>query len=253
MIPINSSALAQHLRETTADVLALMPAVRRSAEHDAADAACLDALTRNAYATLRTAENLAAYTQLCEATPAPRAFCTSAIAAALWHGAQNICKSAVLRAQLCPTPIWTRGSARLFAVCMGNLACNSLLYSGEAPVLTLYTSVQNNVATFTLRDNGKGMLPSTVGKIFTPWMSQDPYDDGAPAPGLGLGLAIVQRYASVYGGRLITESTFGVGSSITLALPCCTAGESANGAADFLRDRYSTLYTQLGAVCKLPI
>ncbi|MEG0769007.1 MAG: HAMP domain-containing sensor histidine kinase [Ruthenibacterium sp.] len=257
MTQINSAALAASLRENTADLLALIPAVRRSAEHDDGDTACLDALTRSAYASLRLSENLSAYAQLCDAPPAARAFCASTVCAAFWHGAQNVCKSATLRVQPLTEPIWTRGSARLFAVCLGNLVCNSLLYARDDPVLTLHTEVRAGVAAFTLHDNGKGMLPSSVGRAFTPWVSRDPYDDGAPAPGLGLGLALVQRYAAAYGGRLVAESTFGTGSSITLALPRCAApsadSKTDGPATDFLRDRYSTLYTQLGAVCALPL
>lgn len=38
-------------------------------------------------------------------------------------------------------------------------------------------------------------------------------------PGMGLGLAIVRRIASAYGGRVDMESVLGKGSSLTVAFP----------------------------------
>ena len=57
----NSALLAAHLREDTADLLALLPAARRAAAGGPGGGeATLDGIARAAYRTLRTAENLAA-------------------------------------------------------------------------------------------------------------------------------------------------------------------------------------------------
>ena len=58
----NSALLAAHLREDTADLLALLPAARRAAAGGPGGGeATLDGIARAAYRTLRTAENLAAH------------------------------------------------------------------------------------------------------------------------------------------------------------------------------------------------
>lgn len=56
MIEINGAVLSACLRENAADLLALVPAVRRSAEHDGCDTACIDALAKHAYQALRLSE-----------------------------------------------------------------------------------------------------------------------------------------------------------------------------------------------------
>jgi|GEM_PF-4188410 len=67
----NSALLAAHLREDTADLLALLPAARRAAAGGPGGGeATLDGIARAAYRTLRTAENLAAHAALCTAPPA---------------------------------------------------------------------------------------------------------------------------------------------------------------------------------------
>ena len=64
----NSALLAAHLREDTADLLALLPAARRAAAGGPGGGeATLDGIARAAYRTLRTAENLAAHAALCTA------------------------------------------------------------------------------------------------------------------------------------------------------------------------------------------
>ena len=70
----NSALLAAHLREDTADLLALLPAARRAAAGGPGGGeATLDGIARAAYRTLRTAENLAAHAALCTAPPHPAA------------------------------------------------------------------------------------------------------------------------------------------------------------------------------------
>ena len=66
----NSALLAAHLREDTADLLALLPAARRAAAGGPGGGeATLDGIARASYRTLRTAENLAAHAALCTAPP----------------------------------------------------------------------------------------------------------------------------------------------------------------------------------------
>ena len=77
----NSALLAAHLREDTADLLALLPAARRAAAGGPGGGeATLDGIARAAYRTLRTAENLAAHAALCTAPPHPQPVCVTALA-----------------------------------------------------------------------------------------------------------------------------------------------------------------------------
>ena len=61
----DGALLAAHLREETAELLALLPAARRAAAGGPGSGeAALDGIARAAYRTLRTAENLAAHAAL---------------------------------------------------------------------------------------------------------------------------------------------------------------------------------------------
>lgn len=259
MSEINCEVLAAHLRADTADILACLPAIRRAAERNAADTACLDSITLAAYRMLRTAENLAAWDAL-QMPPAPNIFCVGSTAHGLFRAAALLCPQAQIVCLPTQKPLYTSGNARLFSIVLGNLLANSLLYAAEEPHIILTMEQQAQRAVFTLRDNGKGMRPETLGKALLPWVSQDPYADGAPAPGLGLGLTLAQQYARAYGGMCAVHSGFGEGCTLALSLPAVPAADapadvntdSAVVSAALLQNRYSILYTQLCDVCTLP-
>ena len=103
---INGEILSCYMRETAADMLALIPPVRRCAD-TCASAHCTDSLVRAAYASLRTAENLGAYTALYSHTPKPSAFCLSALSMSFLTGAAGICPSAKIRLAGCAEPMWS--------------------------------------------------------------------------------------------------------------------------------------------------
>lgn len=249
MPAMDAEVLAAHLHEEMAEMLALLPCVRRSAK----DAACVDALSRCAYRQLRCAQNLAAYAQLCGTPPIARSFCLSALAEGFLQGARSICPHAHFTVNLPAAPLWAAGSARLCAVCLGNLLCNSLLYAGEAPSITVAVEVQGESAVLRVADDGKGFRPEQLERAFEPFLSADPYGDGAPAPGLGLGLAVVQRYAAACGGCLVAHSEFGAGSTLALRMPRTSPVCAKPAVPCFVTDRCSTLYTQLSPVCRLPV
>ena len=67
-------------------------------------------------------------------------------------------------------------------------------------------------------DTGRGIPPEHLPYIFDRLYRVDSSRD-RDAGGSGLGLSIVQRLATLLGGRVTAESTFGVGATFTLWLP----------------------------------
>ncbi len=244
--------ISEIIRGLSADMLALMPAVKQSAQNCGEDAVCINALTRSAYENLRTAQNLGAYSKLSVAQPKKEPFCVTNAVQNFVFGAKYICKTAEITVKNASTPIWVNASEDLFLISLGNIIYNSIIYAGDNPQIKICLYKNKGNAIIKVHDNAKGMRPETVYKVFSPFVSFDPYDNAAPQPGLGLGLAIVKKFTNAYGGRLVTESRFGVGSVVTLVLPICEKGEK-HKEHNFLCDRYSTLYTQLCGVCTLPI
>ncbi len=98
-----------------------------------------------------------------------------------------------------------------------NLLTNALRYGGGQPV---EVSVQyaENVVRIHVRDEGKGIAPQDLERIF------EPYERGArngEPKGLGLGLYISRQLAVSHGGELRVTSKPGEGSTFTLILPTC--------------------------------
>jgi signal transduction histidine kinase len=65
-----------------------------------------------------------------------------------------------------------------------------------------------------VEDNGKGIAPDALPKIFDPF-----YTTKEPGKGTGLGLSIAYKIVSQHGGRIDVQSTLGVGTLITVILP----------------------------------
>jgi signal transduction histidine kinase len=81
---------------------------------------------------------------------------------------------------------------------------------GEIEVATRYG--QNDSIIITIADNGPGIAPDKIGKIFEAYFT-------TRAKGTGLGLAIVKHNAEMYGGAVKVQSEPGKGSRFTLEFP----------------------------------
>ena len=68
--------------------------------------------------------------------------------------------------------------------------------------------------TLSVADNGVGMPPEVLKRIFDPF-----YTTKKVGSGTGLGLSVCQRIIEKHGGKLHVSSTPGQGSTFTLALP----------------------------------
>jgi PAS domain S-box-containing protein len=79
----------------------------------------------------------------------------------------------------------------------------------------------------TVSDEGTGMGPDVVSRIFEPFFSTKPKDRG-----LGLGLAIVHGILTDMGGSVLVHSTKGKGSTFTVLVPRAhaSAGHPTSGA-----------------------
>ena len=73
-----------------------------------------------------------------------------------------------------------------------------------------------------VRDDGPGIPPSELGRIFDPFVSG--------RGGTGLGLAVVHRAVEAHGGAVFVESAPGAGAVFTILLPAARAGRPAEAA-----------------------
>jgi two-component system cell cycle sensor histidine kinase/response regulator CckA len=78
----------------------------------------------------------------------------------------------------------------------------------------------------TLRDNGLGMPPDVLERIFEPFYTTKPVGQGT-----GLGLATVWHLVTELGGSIDVDSTPGIGTAFHICLPIRASAETAPAAA----------------------
>jgi signal transduction histidine kinase len=96
-----------------------------------------------------------------------------------------------------------------------NLIANAIRYTprGEIVVGAQENTVEGVVECW-VSDNGAGIPPERLEKVFEPFESDPEQEEG-----LGLGLAIVKTFVEAHGGKVSVESTDGRGSTFRLTLP----------------------------------
>jgi PAS domain S-box-containing protein len=96
---------------------------------------------------------------------------------------------------------------------LGNLttnACQALPSTGGQMVIS--AALDADMVAISVRDNGMGIMPENLGKIFEPLFT-------TKIKGIGLGLAVSRKLAEANGGRIEVESEAGKGSTFTVYLP----------------------------------
>jgi len=95
-----------------------------------------------------------------------------------------------------------------------NLLVNAGHAIGDNGTITLRTDVVDGFAAIEIQDDGSGMAPEQLEKIFQPFYTTKPAGKGT-----GLGLSISQGIVKKHGGRIEVESALGVGTTFRVLLP----------------------------------
>lgn len=120
------------------------------------------------------------------------------------------------------------GDAAKFQQIIWNLLKNAIKFTPDDGEIAISSSnLLPDVLRITVRDNGIGMEPEVMQRIF------DPFEQGNRSfetrfGGLGLGLAISKSLAQAHGGTLTAESDgHNRGSTFTLSIPTLSPAEAA--------------------------
>jgi PAS domain S-box-containing protein len=111
-----------------------------------------------------------------------------------------------------------RGDARMLEIVMRNLLGNAWKYTVRtpAPTIRVYSSDQQGERMFHVADNGIGFNMAHSEKLFQPFQRLHRQDE---FPGIGIGLATVQRIVSRHGGQIRAISSPGQGADFSFSLP----------------------------------
>jgi signal transduction histidine kinase len=102
-----------------------------------------------------------------------------------------------------------------------NLARNAVQHAGSKP--SLHLSLEGTeVLTLRFRDEGPGIAPEFLGKVFERFFRGDPARNPSWGGG-GLGLTISRTLAEAHGGTLTADNASTGGAVFTLTLPAPTS------------------------------
>jgi signal transduction histidine kinase len=110
------------------------------------------------------------------------------------------------------------GDSRMLAAMMRNLLGNAWKYTREqaAAKVRVYVSITGGDAALCVADNGAGFDMTQADKLFQPFRR---LHSSEQFPGLGIGLATVQRIVHRHGGRIEAEGSPGRGATFRISLP----------------------------------
>ena len=80
----------------------------------------------------------------------------------------------------------------------------------------------NNNLVIRVKDNGVGIQPENMDKIFTRFYQED-NGNGAREKGTGIGLSLVKEYVQLHGGKITVDSAPNIGSCFNVFLPVTEA------------------------------
>jgi PAS domain S-box-containing protein len=99
-----------------------------------------------------------------------------------------------------------------------NLLDNANKYTDCSGLLTVELRTEGGETVLCVRDNGRGIEPEVLPRIFDLFTQADQSLTQAHG-GLGVGLALVQSLVAMHGGRIQARSTVGQGSEFIVRLP----------------------------------
>lgn len=105
-----------------------------------------------------------------------------------------------------------------------NLLANAVKYSPGAGEITVIGRPIADGWEVKVKDQGIGMTPDQIDRIFDKFYRVDSSDTSTQ--GLGLGMGIVKQIIEAHGGSILVESVKGQGSVVTCSLPCAFSDQS---------------------------
>ena len=129
-----------------------------------------------------------------------------------------------VRFEVTGEPVWAEADPTRLHQIVDNLLENAIKYG--ARTVSIGVASRGEWAELAVADDGQGIAPDLLAKLFEPFV-QGAQSIDRTRGGLGLGLALVKRLATLHGGTLNAESEgAGKGSRFVLRLPRIAAPEA---------------------------
>jgi signal transduction histidine kinase len=113
---------------------------------------------------------------------------------------------------------------------LSNLLMNAVKYTPSGGLIGLGYRLESRTIIFVVRDNGVGLAPDMLARVFTMFTRVEP-DSGGAEGGLGIGLALAKGLVELHGGEISAHSAgLGKGSEFVVSLPRSLSAENPNRA-----------------------
>jgi two-component system CheB/CheR fusion protein len=131
-----------------------------------------------------------------------------------------------------PIAVWVNADPVRLVQAVSNILGNALKFSSAHGHAKVGLRAEGRCAVLTVRDNGVGIAPDMLPRVFEPF-AQAPQAVDRALGGLGLGLAVVKGLIELHGGTVgIASEGVGRGSVVTLSLPLVEPLEASEPASD---------------------
>ncbi|AKJ29499.1 chemotaxis protein methyltransferase CheR [Caldimonas brevitalea] len=128
-------------------------------------------------------------------------------------------------------PAWLQADFSRLSQIIANLLNNAAKYTEDGGRIELIASVADGQARLTVRDNGIGIDPRLLPRVFDLFQQGEQTLDRSQG-GLGVGLTLVQRLVELHQGRVEAHSAgTGKGSEFRVFMPCLSVIEPATSHA----------------------
>ena len=116
-------------------------------------------------------------------------------------------------------PLHVNGDPARLTQCVVNVLTNAAKYSDSGGLIRVQTSARNAAAVIEIADNGAGIAPDLLPRIFDLFVQGDRTLDRSQG-GLGIGLSVVKRLVEMHDGEVVARSAgLGRGSAFEIRLP----------------------------------
>jgi len=112
--------------------------------------------------------------------------------------------------------VWVLGDVLRLEIIIANLLDNAIKYSPKGGDVTAQLSMSGDVAVLRVRDQGIGIAPEDMDRLFVRFSRVSNLTD---VPGTGLGLYLARELARLHKGEIVAVSKPGEGSEFVLNLP----------------------------------
>ncbi len=128
-----------------------------------------------------------------------------------------------LSVEVSARPVWLQGDFARLSQAVANLLNNASKYTPEGGRIRLTAAAGEGLATITVEDNGSGIEPELLPRIFELFVQGERGLDRSQG-GLGIGLTLVKRLVELHQGRVEAHSEgVGAGARFRIMLPSISA------------------------------